>query len=118
MKDFPATLCEGLRSPIFKSGSRADPSNYRGVTVLPVIEKLFEIAVQRRLEFVDEAFKLGDTYNLGFSKGSRTADNVFILQSIIERQLVLGGNVIVCFVDFSKAFDMWSTSVINAIIVE
>ena len=30
--------------------------NYRGITVLPIFEKIFEIAEQKRLEFVGEAF--------------------------------------------------------------
>ena len=45
-------------------------------------------------------------YNGGFLKGSQAADNLFILQSLIERQLVLGQNLIVCLIDFSRAFDL------------
>ena len=56
-RDFPETWTEGLRSPIFKSGAKLETVNYRGMTVLPIFEKLFEIAVQKRLEFVSEAFK-------------------------------------------------------------
>ena len=35
-----------------------------------------------------------------------TADNVFILNSLIQRQIIKGENLIVCFVDFSRAFDL------------
>ena len=104
-RDFPETWTEGLRSPIFKSGAKLETANYRGITVLPIFEKLFEIAVQKRLEFVSEAFRKTDRYNGGFLKGSRTTDNLFVLNGLIERQLSMGQFLIVCHVDFTQAFD-------------
>lgn len=47
-----------------------------------------------------------DKYNGGFLNGSRTSDNLFILNGLIHRQLILGRSLFVCFVDFSKAFDL------------
>ena len=47
-----------------------------------------------------------DKYNGGFINGSRTPDNIFILNGLIQRQLILGQSLFVCFVDFSKAFDL------------
>ena len=104
--NFPTQWAEGLRSAVFKSGSRMDTDNYRGITVLPIMEKIFEIIVYRRLSFANEAFNKIDRYNGGFLVGSRTSDNIFILQGLIQRQLCIGSNLIVCFVDFSKAFDL------------
>ena len=104
-RNFPVDWAVGLRSAIHKSGSKFDTRNYRGITVLPMFEKIFEIIVQKRLEFIDEAFNKHDRYNGGFKKCSRTTDNIFILKGLIERQLALGKKVIVCYVDFSKAFD-------------
>ena len=103
--EFPDFWCEGLRNPIFKSGSRCAANNYRGITVLPIFEKIFEILIQKRLEFIDTAFKMQDPHNAGFQKNSRTADNIFFLKSLIEKQLIMGKNLIVIFVDFSQAFD-------------
>ena len=37
---------------------------------------------------------------------SRTSDNMFIVNGLIERQLALGKPLFVCFVDFAKAFDL------------
>ena len=39
-------------------------------------------------------------------KGSRTSDGIYVLQSLITRQVNLGQSLIVCSVDFSKAFDL------------
>ena len=104
-RDFPENWAIGLRNPIYKSGIKINTSNYRGITVLPVFEKIFEITVQKRLEFVSEAFNRNDRYNGGFLKGSRTSDNVFILNGLVQRQLTLGQPLIVCYIDFSQAFD-------------
>ena len=99
-------LCEGLRSAIYKSGGKEIPENYRGITILPVLEKVFEIAVYKRIGFVNEAFCKVDPCNGGFLEGRRTADNLFIIHGLAQRQIILNKNLILCFVDFSKAFDM------------
>ena len=106
LRDFPKIWTEGLRSSVFKSGSRLDTGNYRGITILPIIEKIFEIIVYRRLSFANDAFDKKDKYNGGFLAGCRTADNIFILQGLVKRQLSIGSNLVVCFVDFAKAFDL------------
>ena len=62
LEDFPDAWAEGVRSSIHKSG-KVDPMNYRGITVLPIFEKIFEITVQNRLQFVNECFGRTDRYN-------------------------------------------------------
>ena len=112
MKHFPENWTEGLRSPIFKSGSRSNCDNYRGITVLPVFEKVFESVILNRLQFVSDAFMKEDRFNGGFKKGSRTSDNNFILQGLVQRQLTLGKNLIVIHVDFSRAFDLVNRNIL------
>ena len=58
------------------------------------------------MSFVSAAYNTGDKYNRGFTKGSRTSDNLFILQGLVQRQLILGKPLYLCMVDFSKAFDL------------
>ena len=86
--------------------------NYRGITVLPIFEKKNEIIVQNRLQFVNECFGRTDRYKGGFLKDSQTMDNLFILQALIERQLCLGQNLMICFVDFSRAFDLMNRNIL------
>ena len=83
---------------------RLDAGNYRGITVLPVMEKIFETIVYRRLSFAKEAFDKSDTFNGGFLPGCRTADNIFILQGLVQHQLCIGSSLVVCFVDFFQSF--------------
>ena len=111
-KQFPNMWAEGLRNPIFKSGSKSDCLNYRGITVLSVFEKVFESISLNRLEFVSEAFKKYDRYNTGFLKGSRTGDNNFVIMGLVQRQLNLGRPLIVIHVDFSRAFDLINRNIL------
>ena len=46
---FPSTWKLAKISPLFKKGSKQDPSNYRPISVLPTISKLLEKAVHMQL---------------------------------------------------------------------
>ena len=48
---------------------------------------------------------LDDIFQSGFMKNTRTLDNIFVLNSLIEKQKMKKRPLYVCFVDFSKAFD-------------
>ena len=93
---------EGLKSAVFKSGKRSLVNNYRGITILTTLEKVFEVAVYRRMPFANEAIGKIDKYNGAYINCSSTSDNIFILNGLIQRQLTLGQSLFVCFVDFSK----------------
>ena len=111
-RDFPECWAEGLRSAIPKSGRYEVPENYRGITILPVLEKVFEIAVYKIINFANDAFCKVDQHNGGFIKGRRASDNLFIINGLAQRQMLLNKHLILCFVDFSKAFDMVNRSVL------
>ena len=53
-----------------------------------------------------------DKFNGGYMEDTRTTDNLFILNGLIQRQLNLGKSLFVCFVDFSKAFDLVNRSIL------
>ena len=46
---FPQEWKESRVSPVYKSGARNDPSNYRPISVIPVIAKIFEKIVYEQL---------------------------------------------------------------------
>ena len=64
------------------------------------------------MNFINDTFKTTDLFNGGFLAGSRTADNIFILQGLVERQLTLGKPLYICMVDFSKAFDLVNRNIL------
>ena len=62
--------------------------------------KIFESVMYRRLIFINETFQVYDKFNDGFISGSRTSDNLFILNGLIEKQLLMGKKLYACFIDF------------------
>ena len=102
---YPTAWAEGIINPIHKSGTNDDPDHYRKITILVAIGKLFEAVLLHRLEFKNEAMNQNDSFQFGFKKNCRTSDNLFLLQSIIEKQKFKQKPLYVCFVDFTKAFD-------------
>ena len=49
----PQTWCNGIITPIFKSGVKSDPSNYRGICISSCLGELFcSILNQRLLDHV------------------------------------------------------------------
>ena len=66
----------------------------------------------KRISFANEAFCKIDQNNGGFLEGRRTADNLFVINGLAQRQMILNRNLILCFVDFSKAFDMVNRSIL------
>ena len=103
--EFPSDWIKGLTIPVHKGGDRKKPENYRRITILPLLGKLFETIVNVRLNFVKEALTLQDPFNGGFKKGSMTADNLFVLSGCIQKAEALKQPLYVCFVDFKRAFD-------------
>ena len=102
----PQTWCNGLITPIFKSGTKSDPSNYRGICVSSCLGKLFcSILNQRLLEHV-QSLEILHKSQIGFLANNRTADHVFTLRTIIDKYVNCHQTkVYACFVDFRKAFD-------------
>ena len=81
------------------------PDNYRKVTVMPYIGKLFESVLNTRMSFKNDVCNDNDPFQVGFRSNSRTTDNIFILCAIINKQRCLSKPLYTCFVDFTKAFD-------------
>ena len=105
-----------LRWAIFKTGQTDIPENYRGIAILLhiiIVEKIFEVAVYKRLSYVNEAFCKIDEKNVGFLPGRRTTDNISMINGLVQRQLILGKCLIVWVVDFSKAFDMVNRNILS-----
>ena len=98
--------CSGLITPIFKSGERNDPTNYRGICVSSCLEKLFcSILNQRLMEHVASLI-IPHNSQIGFLPNNRTADHVLTLRTLIDKYVHCHQEkVYACFVDLRKAFD-------------
>ena len=97
---------ESLTCPIYKSGSRDKAENYRGISLLNTMYKIMSSIVSNRLYIWAEENNKIDEGQAGFRRGYSTIDNIFTLQSIIQKYLSKSGGRLYCiYIDFSKAFD-------------
>ena len=103
---YPTSWHDSYICPIYKSGSRSDPSNYRGIAITNILGKVFSIILNNRLEKFITSNNLIDDTQIGFKKNCRTSDHMFILQTLIDKYVKkLKSPLYVCFVDFRKAYD-------------
>ena len=103
----PSDWCLGLIMPLFKNkGSPNDPDNYRGITLLSCIGKLFTSAINFRLtNYLEQSGSIGDE-QAGFRAGYSTVDHIFTLHAIIDMYLHKKERLYCAFVDYKKAFDL------------
>ena len=104
-------------SPIYKNkGEKNDPNNYRGISIISCLGKLFSALINERLtKFVDINEIIGEE-QAGFRSGYSTQDHVFTLHAIIETYLNINkiskksknkNKKLYCaFIDYQKAFDL------------
>ena len=98
---FPDCLKIAKVCPIYKGGNVDDVSNYRPISILPVISKLFERAMFNRLfNFVD---KLLYRRQFGFRPKFSTVSALAEMTEKLRQNYTLQQFCI--FLDFSKAFD-------------
>ena len=101
----------GIILPLFKKkGAPEDPNNYRGITLLSCISKLFTAILNHRInKFMNENGLLGSE-QAGFRSGQSTMDHVFVLHHILDYYRQKGKPIYCAFVDYSKAFDLVNRS--------
>ena len=102
---FPENWSEGYIVPIFKKGDKEEASNYRGIALLSTVGKLFTRILNSRLNDWAEEYDVYVEAQAGFRKGMGTVDNIFILNSLINRSLNNDEQLYCAFIDFTKAFD-------------
>ena len=118
----PSEWNVGFIIPLYKNkGMANDPNNYRGITLLCSIGKLFTSIINTRLtDFINNIGLLGED-QAGFRAGYSTTDHIFTLSCIIDIYLQNKKRVYCAFVDYKKAFDLvnrsalWSKLIGNGI---
>src|SRR5215813_3014492 len=90
---------------IHKGGIKSDVSNYRPVSLTPVLSKIMEKVIrQRMLEFLDE----NDVVYIGqhgFVKDRSCLTNLLTFYEDVTRELDRGNGYVAIYLDFRKAFD-------------
>lgn len=102
----PESWTIGVIKPIYKNkGNPNDPDNYRAITLISCLGKLFTRIINNRLNEYSDAIKLISNNQAGFRKKHSTMDNIFIMHALISLYLSSGKKLYCTFVDFRKAFD-------------
>ena len=113
-QSFPHMWNIAYQVPIFKGGNMFDPNDFRGISLTSCLGKLFNRALNKRLQQYTE-FKsaLMDT-QAAYRHDYSTTDQIFILNSVLNKYVKQGKKKIyACFVDFRKAFDnVWHTGLL------
>ncbi|CAI5441711.1 unnamed protein product [Caenorhabditis angaria] len=88
---------------IFKKGDRENLENYRPITILPVLYKLFTKCILRRIRrTLEEAQPIEQA---GFRRSFSTLDHISTIQRILEASREHQIPLVLVFVDYHKAFD-------------
>ena len=94
-----------LIKPIHKCGTFSKHDNYRGICISNHLSKLFTALLHKRLEKWSVKENVLPDNSLGFRKGLRTEDGIFILTTLLDKYAKTGERVFSCFVDFAKFYD-------------
>ena len=101
--------------PVFKNvGERSTAKNYRPVSLLSVVSKVFEKLVNNRI--VDHLEKCGlfSDFRYGFRSSRSTADLLIVVSDRIARAFNRSGATRAVALDISKAFDrVWHAGLLH-----
>ena len=102
---YPDLLKRSNITPIYKQkGSKSDIKNYRGISIEPIISKLFQSIIKDHL--ILHIDKLICDEQHGFLPGRSTASNLVCYNDYISKQLENKSQVHSVYTDFRKAFDV------------
>ena len=99
----PSVWRQSIICPILKdpSSDRSVPMNYRGISLLSCISKLYSSILNKRItKYLEENNILAEEQN-GFRTDRSCEDHVFTLNSVIRNNTT----VFAAFIDLKKAFD-------------
>ena len=102
----PSTWLEGTICPIYKNkGDPKNVSNYRLITILSCLGKLFTSVLNLRLTIFLDNNEILLENQAGFRFGYETTDHIFVLNSLSEILKQRKQKLFCAFIDFSQAFD-------------
>lgn len=105
-EEVPHSWSELRMTLIFKKGNRSLPENYRGITLMNCITKIFTALLTNRIYLWAENNGLLPECQAAFRRERGCTDNLFITQSIIHEHIRIPRNRLYCtLVDYRQAFD-------------
>jgi hypothetical protein len=102
---WPERWGTGVIFPIHKGDTPLDPANFRPITLLSVVGKMFGIIVNSRVMQYSEAVGIISDEQGGFRSNRGCPDQVFIWREILASRKERGLPTFSAFVDVRKAYD-------------
>ena len=103
----PDEWSKSLIMPLLKGRNKDSTklNNYRGISLLPHIYKIYTGLLNQRLTVYLESNGLMADEQNGFRKGRACIDHIYTLTTIIKNRKLANKSTFCCFVDMAKAFD-------------
>ena len=93
-------------TPIYKKNERTNIANYRPISLLPTLSKIFERVIHTQLYAYFDKNKLLSEKQYGFHEKHSTELRAVKLVDYINHEMDIGNTPKAIFIDLSKAFDM------------
>ncbi|MES9903304.1 MAG: reverse transcriptase family protein, partial [Sedimenticola sp.] len=108
----------GTIKPIYKKkGSARDPKNYRPITILSCLGKLFTAVLNQRINTFLNNNNILNENQAGFRSGYSTTDHILTLKFLLDKLRTNKKKMYCAFIDFSTAFDkIWRNGLWNKLI--
>ena len=102
---FPDCLKRARVIPLFKAGDSLDKKNYRPISSIGTLAKIFEKLMHSRLMNFLEKFNILSQNQYGFQKNTSTTGTLLQFLSEVHESLNRRETLVSVFLDFSKEFD-------------
>ena len=103
--EIPVALKTARVIPLYKSENNHFFNNYRPISILPILSKILERIMHKRIGRFLEKHKILYDYQFGFRQSYSTELALTILNNKISNSLNENHITLGIFLDFSKAFD-------------
>jgi hypothetical protein len=107
---FPDRWKSSFVQPIFKNGTRSDIVNYKLISIMSAIPKLFELILLPKLNFFFSKHIIPEQF--GFRPSTSATLNLVTYYNYLTDAIEKGGQVDEIYIDISKAFDIVNHTVL------
>jgi hypothetical protein len=108
----PAVWKRAKVIPVYKSGDKDDPGNYRPISLLPTLSKVLERLVSEQVTKYLDINHLLHQRQFGFRSNRNCCQLLLNIQSLIFKARTKKEKVLCAFLDLRKAFDTVDTKIL------
>ena len=100
---WPADWTESIIIPLHKKGSTKKCENYRTISLMSHASKILLAIINKRMEsYIDRQIPREQA---GFVAGRGTREQILNVRQLIEKSREFNSPILMCFIDYAKAFD-------------